>query len=130
MTNEELFVNGVISSSEFDSLRSSCKVVTTNSSLMRNANVASLNSSKSTILEFAISPNPANTTLGVELNNFNESLTYEYQIVDLSGRLIYQKTNKGLNKLSIDVSDIAEGAYFLKVTDGTMIKTSKFVIVR
>ena len=130
VTNEELFVNGVISSSEFDSLRSSCKVVTTNSSLMRNANVASLNSSKSTILEFAISPNPANTTLGVELNNFNESLTYEYQIVDLSGRLIYQKTNKGLNKLSIDVSDIAEGAYFLKVTDGTMIKTSKFVIVR
>ncbi|MFM9945356.1 MAG: T9SS type A sorting domain-containing protein [Bacteroidia bacterium] len=58
-------------------------------------------------------PNPATTTLNVELNN-SELVNNTLQVIGLDGK-IYLQSNIETQSASLDVSSLAKGVYFLKV---------------
>jgi hypothetical protein len=72
-----------------------------------------------------IFPNPFNSQLNIKLNNYDED--FLVQIFDLMGREI--KFLKGYNgeNLSIDLSSIDAGIYFVKITGKTFIETKNIV---
>lgn len=67
-------------------------------------------------------PNPTKDYLNLNFNN----LLYNgnYAVIDLSGKLIL---NAQLNSNKIDVSNIANGIYFLSVTSEGKTQTQKFI---
>lgn len=73
-----------------------------------------------------IYPNPANDWMTIEIPTQNQS--YQVQVVDISGREIYQGQNSG-NTHSIPVKELPEGMYLVNVSfsDGTT-NTQRFVV--
>lgn len=129
VTNEDLFVSGIISSTQFDSLNKSCRNISNNTLLVRTDKEIIKNDANITF-DVKLSPNPAKSILNVDLIVEDSYSNFEYQIIDISGRVILTNKSIGVNKFDIDISTIAEGAYFLKVTNGVDLKTNKFVIIR
>lgn len=70
---------------------------------------------------FGIYPNPANTYLYVDYKNTTPQTIL--QISDVLGNVVKQQR---LQK-EIDIKDIANGVYFVKVTDGNKVKVAKFL---
>ncbi len=69
-------------------------------------------------------PNPSSDLLYFD-NISNNQLTVE--IIDITGRLILQKTN--LEQVSsIDVSNLANGTYLIRVVSDTISATEKFIV--
>ena len=52
----------------------------------------------------------------VQLLNTDEDVTVA--ILDVTGRLIYEQQVVGKSVFTIDISDRAEGTYFLRISDG------------
>lgn len=129
VTNEDLFVSGIISSTQFDSLNKSCRNISNNTLLVRTDKEIIKNEANITF-DVKLSPNPANSLLNVDLIVEDSDSNFEYQIIDISGRVILTHKSINVNKFDIDISTIAEGAYFLKVTNGVDLITNKFVIIR
>ncbi len=76
-------------------------------------------------------PNPATTQLNLHLNS-NTLAEVVVQLVDLSGRLIYQEKRNlfiGSNSIELNVSGLAKGTYLIKVED-IEINFSKVVIIQ
>ncbi|MCI5055399.1 MAG: DUF4465 domain-containing protein, partial [Flavobacteriales bacterium] len=72
---------------------------------------------------FTIFPNPASEMLNVALNGEGEILT----LTDLTGKVLKSINNIVSNQLSIDVSDLSPGMYFVMIDND--FKTSKKLIV-
>lgn len=81
--------------------------------------------------EFFIFPNPASNILEVALNN-NTNEYVELKIFDELGNLIRsQNTTHNLQTISVDVSDLSNGIYFLNLTsDNKRQFYRKFIIIR
>jgi hypothetical protein len=69
----------------------------------------------------SIYPNPAKTTLNIA--NAENSIVVIYNIL---GQVLYTKTNISLQE-EILVSQFVKGTYFVKITNGNAVKTSKFI---
>ena len=78
-----------------------------------------VNINENEINNINIYPNPANTFVIVESNKFKVK---SYSIVDITGKMVKQSAIKQTNNLTIDISDLDNGIYFLN------IKTSEFNI--
>jgi hypothetical protein len=77
---------------------------------------------------FGIYPNPANSELSVR---FDENLDVEnVSVLDLKGKLILQQSPNAANgsNLSLDISGIAAGAYFVNVLSQHGISAQKLII--
>ncbi len=77
-----------------------------------------------------IYPNPANTEVSVEMN-IAESASIEFSLMDLVGQtLITRNLNftTGLNNSTIDLSNLSNGIYLLKMKKGNSIYTNKLII--
>lgn len=91
---------------------------------------SSVTTVSNTASETAIYPNPASTktTLFCSRNNAGKmSVT----ITDLTGKVIRQidtKTAHGINEISIDLSGIAQGMYFVNAIDEQGTETKKLII--
>ncbi len=74
-------------------------------------------------------PNPANTNVVVSIRNTRDA-EYMVTITDLLGRTIKtMNTNKvASTDLNIDLSDVANGAYLVKVQSGNAVKSAKLII--
>lgn len=80
-----------------------------------------------------ITPNPANSFINLTLTIENDG-QLEISILDVIGRTVYT-TNKhatiGTNNISLDLSTIvANGTYFVKVTNGNQSSIKQIVITR
>lgn len=77
-----------------------------------------------------IYPNPAQNQVTISYNSkFNK--TYLLEIFDLSGKRVAQRDieiNTGNNRIEIDVYDIENGSYIVRLTDGNIVTQSKLVI--
>lgn len=71
-------------------------------------------------VEFSLSPNPANQSVNVDVNNSN----YELTIFDISGSLI----GNYKNVKSIDVSTLSKGIYFFQIRTESQIATKKLIV--
>jgi len=72
----------------------------------------------------SIFPNPANTTLNVE-----NAIGLNVSIIDILGRELFIKGNISESE-QIDVSNLSEGTYLIKLSDGINQRTEKIVIRR
>ncbi len=77
----------------------------------------------------SVYPNPANTNVVVSIRNTRDA-EYMVTITDLLGRTIKtMNTNKvASTDLNIDLSDVANGAYLVKVQSGNAVKSAKLII--
>jgi len=72
--------------------------------------------------EFSVYPNPAQNQLKLMFpNQFSESATI--QIINSLGQLVYQ--NQLPSSLEVDISNLSNGIYFVKVSDGNQSTTKK-----
>ena len=80
-----------------------------------------------TVME--VYPNPSSTTMTL-LFNIQQNITVDIQIVDLTGRIItaIEKHNLIDSMYTINTSDFAKGAYFVKVEANGSTLTKKIVI--
>ncbi|NNV56085.1 T9SS type A sorting domain-containing protein [Limnovirga soli] len=85
-------------------------------------NINSKGSSWNTV----VSPNPSasNATLFV----YGQLTNYSVQIRDITGKVIWQKTGISDQRLVLPVQEFATGLYFVTVSDGKNVQTSKFMV--
>ena len=78
--------------------------------------------------EFAMSlyPNPATST--VKLSMAGVEGMVNCNIIDMSGRVIYNARVNSEAETTIDVSNIPAGAYFVRITNDTFSKIEKLII--
>ncbi len=80
--------------------------------------------------KFSVFPNPATNRATITYNS-TTSGTINVQLIDSKGsiiRSIHPKTHTGDNNISIDLSDVARGVYFIKVGDETGATEKKLII--
>lgn len=76
--------------------------------------------------EFYIFPNPANNVLNV-VSGSDLTNTSTLSVIDISGQLISETTLTS-KQTAIDVSQLAAGIYFAKLTTASKTNTLKFII--
>jgi hypothetical protein len=69
-------------------------------------------------------PNPASTVLNI-MNAENANI----EVYNMLGQVLYTKTNIS-NQEQLQVSSFTQGTYFVKITDGSAVKTSKFLVTK
>lgn len=74
-------------------------------------------------------PNPANSSLFVQMKNANESLTIN--IIDLLGNQIKTMTvnNDFENMICIPLTDLPSGTYFVQIRSGSFVNTKKVMVI-
>jgi hypothetical protein len=68
-----------------------------------------------------IYPNPATSVL-----NIDHAENASIEVYNMLGQTLYRKTNISLNE-QVNVSNLTEGTYFVKITNGNAVKTAKFI---
>lgn len=77
-------------------------------------------------LDFEVYPNPTKGNLTLDLKDFSPS-ELGYVLYDVSGRLI-DRQELSQSKTTIEMTDLPESMYFLKVSNGTsVVKTFKII---
>lgn len=83
---------------------------------------------ENTLLEGAVTPNPANDKLNITLAEEPTSATY-YHIYDLYGKMLTSGAIRAM-QTTVQVSDLPAGAYFVKVLNGKQSMVRKVIIAR
>ena len=71
-------------------------------------------------------PNPATTSVSVNVTGTHAS-SITIEIVDLNGKTVY-KQNSSDSQFTIDVSSLAQGAYFVRVTSEQQTAVRKLIV--
>ena len=77
---------------------------------------------------FVISPNPANTTVQINLQNTSETID-SILLTDVLGKTIRRINNASSNQNTIDVSDVSQGVYFITITTENNLKQVKKLVI-
>jgi hypothetical protein len=75
--------------------------------------------------DVTIYPNPASHAVHVE--SF-DVLLEEISILDLTGRVITTRNHLNASRMQLDVSGLAKGAYWIKVSSGIVSTTKKLIL--
>lgn len=92
---------------------------------MINNSTTGISQNTNSFRQFSIYPNPTTNQFFIEANT-NEKLTMD--LYDVNGRYVLNKIVN--NKSAIDVSDLNEGIYTVKIKTAEGIQNKKLVIVR
>jgi uncharacterized repeat protein (TIGR01451 family) len=87
--------------------------------------LASLEKLKTQKSNLKLYPNPTNSVITIDLNNFSKSVNYK--IYTLSGKLLQEKRNSYGQKISVDVKNLENGLYFIEIEYDTKIEVLNFV---
>ena len=82
--------------------------------------------------KFSIYPNPASRSVTIDLAT-NRKGRVEIELVDAVGKSILKTqvpSDIGTNQFPLNISKVAEGTYFLKMTDGQTVSIQKLLIVK
>ena len=71
---------------------------------------------------YKIFPNPVNDKINIISNSIDIE---KVQILDVTGKIVKQLETKQLNNISIDISDLKKGIYFIKINNSSPIKIIK-----
>ena len=78
-------------------------------------------------------PNPATNTANVALK-LNSAADVTMEVYNVAGQLAFsmpsEKRNAGTSVSSVDVSNFANGTYFMKITVGNEVLTKKFTVAK
>ena len=90
--------------------------------------VAALSNNNFESSNYVISPNPANTTVQVILQNTSETIDH-ILITDMLGKKIRKIDNITNNQSLIDIADFSQGVYFIEIiTENNLKQVKKLVI--
>ncbi len=82
------------------------------------------------IHSYSVYPNPAKDKITVECS-LNQNALVQIDIIDIQGKQIKAQEffmNKGGNNVSIDLSDVQKGIYFVQMKSEGIIKTQKILV--
>ncbi|MGQ0827726.1 MAG: choice-of-anchor B family protein [Bacteroidota bacterium] len=89
--------------------------------------VLGVNDKTQTTNHIILYPNPSHETIYL-CNQSNRPTTISYNLIDLAGKLIREeKINLSTNTIPIDIKDIAEGMYILKINIDGQLCTKKII---
>jgi len=92
--------------------------------------VAGIENQDNFLNNIVVYPNPSSTNIMVDLNlEFPEHTTFE--LFDLAGKIILSKmvsSPQGESTQTFDVSELAKGAYFIKIISDNTSETKKFFV--
>ena len=77
-------------------------------------------------VSFSLAPNPATSTVKLNVSGVDGMLNCS--ILDMSGRVVYNRDINAEAETSINVSNIPAGAYFVRITNDTFSKIEKLII--
>ena len=77
-------------------------------------------------VRLGLQPNPA--TNNVTINMSGVTGMVDCSIIDMSGRVVYSRTVNAENSQVIDLSNVAAGAYFVRVTNDSFSKVEKLIV--
>lgn len=89
-----------------------------------NNNNLSTDKQELTIGEIKVYPNPANDVINV---SSTQGVIQHYAIVDLTGKTVKFGEVSSLENLSVNIQDLASGAYIMNIKTDKAIKNLKFV---
>lgn len=78
--------------------------------------------------DFALYPNPTNTSIIVSLNDKN-NLIQQLQIIDVLGKSIKEVKTNASKEIKVDVSDLSKGVYLVEILSEKNIKTTKKLVI-
>jgi hypothetical protein len=84
--------------------------------------VAQLGVTQNSLADLKVYPNPAQSEIHIESSIGIDSV----QVFDISGKSIWFETS-GLPSTILDISQLSDGIYFLKVASGDNNKVIKFI---
>lgn len=90
------------------------------------ASITTIGINENEIFSLSVYPNPATNDVVVS----QELLPYNLNIVDMSGRVVFEQKNISQKNLNIDISSLSQGIYQLQSISGGLVKHSKLEIVR
>ena len=79
--------------------------------------------------EISVYPNPASTIINFDFEISNNSKV-SFQILNIMGKILKEETkdvNKGLVSSHMDIKDLSEGVYFLKIIENDVVYKGKFL---
>ena len=77
-----------------------------------------------------IAPNPNNGTFVIDLNAFDANRALSIEVTNVQGQTLYMEdvNSSTASDYNIHLSHLPCGMYFLKVTDGELNITEKFIV--
>lgn len=98
-----------------------------------NLNVLSTGINESEFISaFHLSPNPSGENLTVKFT-LSEMRKFEFSIVNVLGQTIYESGKKnypeGENAINLDMKNIDQGMYFLKISDGSHSQQKALMVI-
>lgn len=108
------------------------KVTLSSNRFRTGSEVESFDTDLKLVNELVIFPNPASTELLVDVP-VTEEVSTQMVVYDLAGKMVLQKTDalsKGNTQTRLNVSQLPNGVYLLRVQNGDYIANQKFVINR
>ncbi len=78
---------------------------------------------------FVMYPNPANSSVQIDLINTNEQLT-KVIFYDMLGKAVRTLNSVATESLSVDVSDLSKGVYLVEITSDSNLKLTKKLVIQ
>lgn len=76
-------------------------------------------------LNLKLHPNPSDSVLNVTLQNGEANISI--QVYDILGKLVYNQNLNANNRSQIDVSELKQGLYLIKLTVGDKTEIKRFI---
>lgn len=73
-------------------------------------------------------PNPTKDIINVSVDR--AELINSIQLINALGQSMSFEMNKGVNQIQLQIQDLANGVYFLRMMEGSQLKTAKVIISR
>lgn len=86
-------------------------------------NPVSINENTSTTTDFSIYPNPAHDHIFINLVNNTNTL----QVIDITGRAVISKTNLSKGIHNINLAELTNGIYFIRITNDNKSTVERFI---
>ena len=77
-------------------------------------------------VSMSLYPNPANSNVKLDITGVNGNVNCT--ILDMSGRVVYSQSINAEEATTINVSNFAKGAYFVRITNNEFTKVEKLVV--
>jgi len=91
------------------------------------SNIVSVNFRIENTLKYSFYPNPAKNNVLVSVGDFTSN-TASLELVNIQGKKVLAREVKANSNVSIDISSLSKGIYFMLLKDGTTIQSSKLVV--
>lgn len=86
--------------------------------------------SESILKQVKVYPNPAHSSINIELNTQDIQGLIRVQIIDVNGRVVINSKEQARNVMSINVSNLLPGNYFVKMNNEKFLMAKPISIVR